>query len=146
AGAGIGLALGGPGPPPPGGFGPPPPTCQGGAGSAAPQVCISQPAGDGETVFVIHGTGFAPLAAVTVSIAGVGTSRYHPAADLRRWFNDAVDQGHYFFPGQIPPGNYTAVVGAPGGGSLRVSFRVNPPNPGGGPPPGGAGGSAPPGA
>ena len=144
AGAGIGIALGGPGPPPPHGPGPmPPPTCQP-TGGTAPQVCISQPFGDGETVFVIHGTGFAPLAEVTVSIAGVGTSRYHPVADLRGSFNYAIDQGHYFFPGQIPPGNYTALVDAPGGGSLRVSFQVHPANPGGGPPPGGAGGFAPP--
>jgi hypothetical protein len=49
-------------------------------------------------------------------------------------FNYAVNQGHEFFAGQLPPGVYQIVVTGPGGRHAQASFRVNPPPPGQGTP------------
>lgn len=111
----------------------PPPCASQPAGSGA-ALCVSQAFGDGATVYVIHGSGYAPDALVTVSLAGVGASPVRPVTDQQGTFNYAIDQGHHFFRGPIPPGTYTAVVTAAGERSVRVSFRVHPP--GAGPPPG----------
>jgi hypothetical protein len=144
AGAGIAIALQGPGNPSQGSpssgptLGPvstPPPTCVAMPVNTTPEVCVSQPTGDSDTVFVIHGSGFAPFTTVTVSFAGQGSARYHAKTDLQGTFNYAFDQGHYFFSGTIPAGTYTAVVTSAAGTSARASFQVHPP-PGTGPPPG----------
>jgi hypothetical protein len=94
-------------------------------------------------VYVIHGNGYVPFSAISVRLVGPGISRVsadRPRADQAGTFNYAIDQGHYFFPGQIPPGKYHVVVNAPGRSQLIVSFHVykvdtNPPV-GTGPPPG----------
>jgi serine/threonine protein kinase len=112
---------------------PPPPCASQPVGSGA-ALCVSQAFGDGRTVYVIHGSGYAPDALVTVSLAGVGASPDQPVTDQQGIFNYAIDQGHHFFPGAIPPGTYTAVVTATGERSVRVSFSVHPA--GSGPPPG----------
>ena len=131
-------AVGG-GPPP---TGPPPALCTTKDTVAnTPQVCISQPYGDGDTVFVVHGTGFAPGGQVTVHLSGHGVSGDRPVPDQKGTFNYAVDQGHYFFSGPIPAGRYTVTVTAPGGQSASTAFIVSPPQgpPSGtppGPPPG----------
>jgi hypothetical protein len=91
-----------------------------------PQLCISQPYGDGNTVYVLHGTGFVPGAPVTVTLAGVGVSPDRPVADESGMFNYAIDQGHYFFRGAIPAGTYRAVASAPGQHSASTTFRVYP--------------------
>ena len=111
-----------------------PPPCASQPTGSGPALCVSQAFGDGETVYVIHGSGYPPDAVVTVSLAGVGASPDRPVTDLEGTFNYAIDQGHHFFHGAIPPGTYTAVVTAPSERSVRVSFRVHPP--GSGPPPG----------
>ena len=90
-------------------------------------MCVSQPYGDGDTVYVIHGNGFAPFMPVTVRLVGVGVSAYHPLTDMQGTFNYAIDQGHYFFRGPIPPRTYTVVVTAPGGRTASASFQVHPP-------------------
>ncbi len=100
--------------------------------TSTPKLCVSQPFGDSDTVFVIHGDGFVPFEPITVKLVGVGVSRYHPIADQKGTFNYAVDQGHYFFSGQLPPGEYNVVATGADGRSARVSFTVNPP--GAGPP------------
>jgi serine/threonine protein kinase len=138
AGAGIGISLrdpggqsGDPGPPP---TGPPPALCTTTHTAAStPQLCVSQPYGDGDTVFVVHGTGFAPGVRVTVHLSGHGVSQDRLVADEMGTFNYAIDQGHYFFSGPIPAGQYTVTVTAPGGPSASTSFIVHPPQ---GPPPG----------
>ena len=101
-------------------------------GSTRPELCVSQPTGDGETVFIIHGSGSALLARVTVSLAWLrAPSRYHPVADEQGTFNYAIDQGHFSSSGgEIPPGSYTAVVAVPGGGTVRTPFYVHPPGQG----------------
>jgi hypothetical protein len=123
----------------------PPPSCTTRPPGSAPEICVSQPYGDGDTVYVIHGTGFRPLLPVTVELAGVGVSPDHPVADLQGTFNYAIDQGHRFFhSGPIPPGTYRVVAMSSSGGlSASASFRVNPAA-NGGPPPGPPGQGGPP--
>jgi serine/threonine protein kinase len=128
AGTGLGLLLRGTGastagPPGPGGT--PPGSCGSPAGSSTPALCVSQPWGDGNTVFVIRGSGFPPGTPVAVSLAGVGVSPDRLAADQAGTFSYAIDQGHRFFRGEIPTGTYRAVVTA-GGRSLSATFRVYP--------------------
>jgi serine/threonine protein kinase len=130
------------------------PDCTTAAGGT-PQICLSQPFGDGDTVYVIQGDGYAPFQPVTVKLTGPGVSAVspdQPLADKRGAFNYAIDQGHYFLGRrrQIPPGTYNVLVTAPGRGGVSISFTVYtapaeptisigpPPNgpPSGGPPPG----------
>jgi hypothetical protein len=119
-------ATGGLNPPPVG----PPPSVFPSAPSGLPEIVTLQPFGDPATVFLIHGTGWAPLSRVTVSLVGHGTSPVRPVVDLQGTFNYAINQGHEFFPHGIPPGTYTIVVSGPGGRQARTQFRVGPMPPG----------------
>src|SRR6266851_5340495 len=102
---------------PPGTFAPLPP--------GPPAAELLQPFGDGYTVFLIHGTGWPPLTRVTVTLIGRGPSSYHPVADRAGTFNYAIDQGHLFYPGQLPPGDYQVLItGA--GRRVRLRFQVRP--------------------
>ena len=92
--------------------------------SRTPQLCISQPYGDPNTVYILHGSGFAPNALVTLALDGVHVLPAQVRIDEGGRFNYAVDQGHHFFAGPIPTGTYSAVVTAPGGGSATATFRV----------------------
>ena len=115
-----------------------PPPCPTAAPNSTPELCAAQPSGDSDTVFVLHGSGYAPGVVITVSLAGVGSSPDRPVTDAQGTFNYAIDQGHHFFRGSIPPGTYTAVATARGEPSVHVSFTVHPPGPGpapGQPPP-----------
>ncbi len=106
---------------------PPPTTCPRPGSTGGPILCVSQPWGDGNTVFIIHGTDFAPNALVTLTVSGVhGLPAAQVKTDGRGWFNYAFDQGHHFFPGLIPTATYKAVAMTPGDGSTTVSFRVYP--------------------
>jgi hypothetical protein len=137
AGVGIGIAVRGSGDPAAGPAATPPPACTPRAPGTAPQICVSQPYGDGDTVYIIHGTGFPTFTAITVKINGVGVSPDHPVTDLRGTFNYAIDQGHRFFSGSIPPGAYQVVAMTSSGPSASASFHVNPAASGGPPgPPG----------
>jgi serine/threonine protein kinase len=113
--------------------------------SSMPTMCVTQPYGDSNTVYVVHGDGFGAGSAITVRIAGVGVSRFHPVADRMGTFNYAIDQGHDFWPGTIPPGDYSVVATDASGRSARTSFLVNAPGSGppSGPPPSGAPSAAP---
>src|ERR1700722_4126199 len=92
--------------------------------SGTPQICVDQPFGDGYTVFVIHGAGFVPKEAVTVTLNGVA-SPDHPTADKEGTFNYAIDQGHLFFHhGPIPAGTYDVVVTAANGLTVSTSLVV----------------------
>jgi serine/threonine protein kinase len=116
----------------------PPPGCTPRQPGTTPELCVSQPDGDGDTVFIIHGTGFQPFVTVMVELVGVGVSPDHPVTDLQGTFNYAVDQGHRFFHKAIPPGTYRVMATASGGPSASATFRVNSAAGGGppGPPPG----------
>jgi serine/threonine protein kinase len=118
-----------------------PPPCTAHQEGTTPELCVSQPYGDGDTVYIIHGTGFQRFTKVTVKLVGLGvspdqpvTSPDHPVTDLQGTFNYAVDQGHRFFSGVIPAGFYKVVVTAPGESSASASFQVNPSASGGAPP------------
>ena len=102
--------------------------------SATPELKVNQPFGDGNTVFVLHGSGWQPGRAVTVTLAGWGASPDRPVADQQGTFNYAINQAHEFFRGPIPPGHYDVVVSQPGVARLHVPFEVGQP-PGLGPPP-----------
>jgi hypothetical protein len=110
-----------------------------------PQIALYQRFGDGDTVFVLHGMGWVPGQRVTVALAGVGTSPEHPTVDRAGTFNYAINQGHEFFPGPLPPGTYHVVVTAPGSARAVASFVVQRPPPGPTPTTGPPGGSTTPG-
>jgi len=112
----------------------PPPPCPSALPSSTPELCAPQSSGDGETVYVLHGSGYVPGKVVTITLVGVGSSPVRPVTDGEGTFNYAVDQGHYFFRGAIPPGTYTVVATAPGEATVRASFSVHAPP--AGPPPG----------
>jgi hypothetical protein len=116
--------------PPPG----PPPSQFPVAPSGSPQIESLQPIGDPATVFLIHGTGWAPLTRVTVTLTGRGRSPIRspvrPVVDLQGTFNYAINQGHEFFARGIPPGVYDVVVTGPGGRRARARFQVHPLPPG----------------
>jgi hypothetical protein len=90
--------------------------------------------GDPATIFLIHGTGWAPLTRVTVTLTRRGRSpvrsAVRPAVDLQGTFNYAINQGHEFFARGIPPGVYDVVVTGPGGHRARVQFQVHALSPG----------------
>jgi Protein kinase domain len=95
-------------------------------GSGTPEVCVNLPYGDGNTVYIVHGSGFAPNAQLTVALAGVRAAPARVTADAAGMFSYAVDQGHHFFTGPIPMGTYRAVAAGPGGASAAATFRVYP--------------------
>jgi serine/threonine protein kinase len=111
--------------------------------SATPELLVNQPYGDGNTVFVLHGSGWKPGQGVAVRLVGHGASPYPPTADATGTFNYAINEAHEFFPGQIPIGHYVVVVSQAGQGTMQVPFQVGGQPPPGGPPPGGALGGGP---
>jgi hypothetical protein len=115
---------------------PPPQSCPSETADTEPKICLSQPYGDGDTGFVVHGSGFHPFTQVTVALSGVGASPNHPVTDQQGTFNYTIDQGHLFFHGPIPPGIYQVVVTEAGGGSFKATFQVNQAAEGGAPPAG----------
>ena len=115
-----------PAPPPPG-FAVPPPGQSAARPGAGPQVTLYQNSGDGNTVFVLHGLGWAPGQALTVALDGVGASPEHPVADGAGTFSYAINQDHEFFRGALPLGTYRVVVTAAGGARAVMTFVVHPP-------------------
>ena len=102
---------------------------------------MGQPYGDGNTVFVVHGSGFVPLTQVQVHLIGHGVAPFRPTADQEGTFNYAIDQGHVFFAGPIPAGQYHVLVTGARGRQATATFEVRPPPPAQGrrPSPSGAG-------
>jgi serine/threonine protein kinase len=105
--------------------------------STKPKLAMGQPQGDGDTVFVVHGSGFVPLTRVQVRLIGHGVAPFRPTADQLGTFNYAIDQGHVFFAGPIPAGTYHVLVTGAGGRRATASFVVHPqlPPPGSAPSP-----------
>jgi Protein kinase domain len=122
----------------PGGIPPPPPGQLPSGTSRTPEVLVNQPLGDGNTIFVIHGSGWIPHTQVTLDLAGRGVHRARITADDLGTFNYAINQEHEFFPGRMPPGTYLVVVIGAGGRRAHVRFQVAQAPPGAGPPPGGS--------
>ncbi|HEX3750804.1 MAG TPA: serine/threonine-protein kinase [Streptosporangiaceae bacterium] len=105
--------------------------------STTPKLVLSQPTGDPVTGYVIHGMGFRPNTSVNISLAGHGTSGWHPVVDPKGTFNYTIDQDHLFFAHNIPIGSYTVLVTGSGGRRAMTHFEVSAPPPSGGPPPAG---------
>jgi serine/threonine protein kinase len=118
--------------PPPG---PPPSTLPAGT-STIPKLVMSQPSGEGTSGLEVHGMGFIPGSVVNVSLKGHGTSTWHPKADRFGTFNYTFDQGHLFFPGAMPAGQYTVMVTGAGHRQAKTTFNVVPTPPTGAPPTG----------
>ena len=112
-------------PPAPANPGPPPTALPTGT-SSVPELAVAQPFGDGDTVFVVHGSGFVPLTQVQVHLAGHGVARFRPTVDRLGTFNYAIDQGHVFFAGPIPAGRYHVLVTGAQGRRATASFSVRP--------------------
>jgi hypothetical protein len=89
-----------------------------------PAIGVSQPTGDGNTVFVIRGQWWPVGQPVTVTLIGVGASPAHPVADQAGSFNYAVNQDHEFFAGALPPGTYTIRVSDAAGAIAQARFQV----------------------
>jgi hypothetical protein len=87
---------------------------------------MGQSYGDGDTGFVVHGSGFVPLTQVQVRLIGHGGARFHPTADQKGTFNYAIDQGHVFFAGPIPAGTYHVLVTGARGRRATATFQVHP--------------------
>ena len=109
--------------PPPGGLGGPPPAVAN-AQPGVPNVAVSQPYGDSNTVFIVRGANWPVGKPVTVTLVGVGASPDHPIADDAGTFNYAINQDHEFFPGGLPVGTYTVRITAAGGHSAEARFLV----------------------
>jgi hypothetical protein len=152
--AGFAAAGNGGQPPPP----PPPATVLVPASQASlssqeagrPQIALYQTSGDSHTVFVVHGVGWRPGQAITVTLAGRRPSPERPIVDGAGTFSYAINQDHEFFPGGLPPGTYHVIVTASGGARAEATFTVHavpgpPGRPGSGAPSGAPPGGAPPG-
>ena len=100
--------------------------------SKQPKLVVSQPYGDGHTVFVVHGSGFPPLTPVRIELAGVGFAPDRTVADQQGTFNYAIDQGHVFYRGLLPVGLHTVIALGAGGRRASVTFQVVPIGPSGG--------------
>ena len=115
-------------PPPPrgagGGQNPPPFQSLADAAPGIPAIGVSQPTGDGNTVFVIRGQWWPAGQPLTITLVGVGASPVHPVADHDGSFNYAVNQGHDFFAGVLPAGTYTLRVSDAAGASAVARFAV----------------------
>lgn len=115
--------------PPPGGGGPgggqnPPFPTLADAAPGIPAIGVSQPAGDGDTVFVIRGQWWPVGKPVTLALVGVGRSPIHPIADRDGSFNYAINQDHEFFAGVLPAGTYTIRASDAAGASAQATFEV----------------------
>ena len=145
AGTAIGVVIAGKPPPPQQPSLPPPPTntivvpasqaSLSARQASRPQIALYQTFGDGNTVFVLHGEGWAPGEKITVALSG-HASGVHPIVDEAGTFSYAINQDHEFFRGGLPAGTYHVLVTAPGGARARASFTVHaalPPGQPGGP-------------
>jgi hypothetical protein len=104
----------------------PPPSSFPPLSGAQPGIEVIQPAGDGNTGFVVHGAGWTPLSTVTLALAGRRNASVRLVVDGAGSFNYTIDQRHVFFPGPIPQGRHEVVVTG-GGRRLTTAFQVHPP-------------------
>ncbi|WP_207945220.1 serine/threonine-protein kinase [Actinomadura rubrisoli] len=117
--AGNGTA-GGHRPPAPRGDPPPPPSGEHALPTGDPRIVVNQPRGDGRTVFVVHGTGWAPGERVTVRLDH-HPRRAGPVVDRKGTFNYAINQAHEFVPGMLAIGTHVFSASA---GSRRAPAKA----------------------
>jgi hypothetical protein len=93
-------------------------------GTGQPYVAVSQPTGDSQTIFIVHGQNWPALARLTIALAGVRRPAVHALTDRAGMFNYAINQEHEFFARGLPAGIYAVVVTGPGGRTARAGFEV----------------------
>ena len=89
-----------------------------------PYIALSQPTGDSNTGFVIHGGNWPPGKPVTIELVGHGTAPVSPIADKYGMINYVIDQDHEFFRSGLPPGIYTVKAIGDGGRTATARFAV----------------------
>ena len=87
-------------------------------------VAVSQPTGDSNTGFVIHGGNWPPGKPVTIELVGHGTAPIPPIADKHGMINYVINQDHEFFRSGLPPGIYTVKAIGDGGRTATARFEV----------------------
>jgi hypothetical protein len=108
-----------PGGPPPGGGAPvidPTP--------GVPYIALSQPVGDSNTGFVVHGGYWPPGKPVTIELLGHGRAPVPPIADRQGTINYVINQDHEFFRQGLPPGIYTVRAVGADGRTATARFEV----------------------
>ena len=111
---------------PPGG-GPPPGPPPGGTSqpSGKPQIMLNQPMGDGNSTFVVHGSGLKPGRKVSIQMDSGRVSPQMPVVDFGGTFNYVINQGHEFYPGKLPVGSHRVTVSVSGIPKMGAAFTVN---------------------
>ncbi|HEX6756004.1 MAG TPA: hypothetical protein VF109_08665, partial [Mycobacteriales bacterium] len=122
----AGQNSGGVGGPPPRGDPPGPPPPDHDRSGGPPRIEVNQPAGDGDTIFVVYGRDLRPGTKLTVRLVGGPVSRVTPVVDEAGSFNYAVNQTHEFFPGRMPAGVHRVRVSTPDGRAYETTFSVHP--------------------
>ena len=125
--SGLGPVMGLPaGQSPPPGQGPPP-----GEGApvvdptpGVPYIALSQPTGDSNTGFVVHGGNWPPGQSVTLELVGHGTAPIPPIADKHGMINYVINQDREYFRSGLPPGIYTVKAIGGGGRTATARFEV----------------------
>jgi serine/threonine protein kinase len=129
----LGRAVGGgPGPSngrqggPPGG-GPPGPPPEGGSSqpSGKPQIALNQTMGDGNSTFVVHGSGLKPGRKVSIQMDSGQMSPQMPVVDFGGTFNYVINQSHEFYVGKLPVGSHRVTVSVSGVPKMTAAFTVN---------------------
>jgi serine/threonine protein kinase len=121
AGPRDGRQAGPPGGPPPG----PPPEGGTSQRSGNPKVTLNQTFGDGNSTFVVHGSGLKPGRKVSVQVDGGRVSPQMPVVDFGGTFNYVINQNHEFYSGKIPPGSHRVTVSVSGVPKMGAAFTVN---------------------
>jgi len=94
------------------------------ASPGPPVMGVSQPIGDGDTGFVIHGQAWPPGEPVRIDLIGHGSSPIRPIADKHGMFNYVINQNHEFFAAGLPAGVYTVRVVGTDGKTATARFEV----------------------
>jgi hypothetical protein len=89
-----------------------------------PYIALSEPTGDSNTGFVVHGGNWPPGKPVTIELIGYGRAPVAPIADQRGMFNYVINQDHEFFRHGLPPGIYTVLVVGADGRVAMARFEV----------------------
>jgi serine/threonine protein kinase len=93
--------------------------------SGKPQIALNQTFGDGNSTFVIHGTGLRPGRKVSVQLDSGRVSPQMPVVDFGGTFNYVINQGHEFYSGKIPAGAHHVTVTVSGVRQMGAAFTVN---------------------
>ncbi|HEY2286369.1 MAG TPA: serine/threonine-protein kinase [Streptosporangiaceae bacterium] len=103
-----------------------------------PGVKALQPLGDRDTTFLLHGANWRPGTHLTIEVAGVGISSFHPVVDRVGTFNYAINQDDDIVHGRLPLGKFQVIVTGPDSqrATVKIQVTTGPPPRGQTPPPG----------